>query len=60
MKYQEYVEILAGDKKYIIVENGQINKDNFVIESTILSGSFNPLHNGHVGLLETAKNMTKL
>ncbi len=60
MKYQEYVDILAGNKKYIIVENGQINKDNFVTESTILSGSFNPLHNGHVGLLETAKNMTKL
>ncbi|MBM01998.1 MAG: hypothetical protein CL762_04705 [Chloroflexi bacterium] len=60
MKDQEYSELLSGSKNYIVIENGQINTDDFLKESTILSGSFNPLHNGHIGLLKTAKNMTKL
>ena len=60
MNSKEYTQILEGHKKFNILENGRLIDEEFISKSLILSGSFNPLHNGHIKLLEAAKNMTKL
>ena len=60
MNSKEYTQILEGHKKFNILENGRLIPEEFISKSLILSGSFNPLHNGHIKLLEAAKNMTKL
>lgn len=60
MNSKEYTQILEGHKKFNILENGRLIAEEFISKSLILSGSFNPLHNGHIKLLEAAKNMTKL
>ena len=60
MNSKEYTQILEGNKKFKILENGRLITEEFISKSLILSGSFNPLHNGHIKLLEAAKNMTKL
>ena len=60
MNSKEYTQILEGHKKFNILENGRLITEEFISKSLILSGSFNPLHNGHIKLLEAAKNMTKL
>tara|TARA_B100001029_G_scaffold61411_1_gene49703 strand:+ start:4432 stop:5019 length:588 start_codon:yes stop_codon:yes gene_type:complete len=60
MNSKEYTQILEGHKKFNILENGRVIAEEFISKSLILSGSFNPLHNGHIKLLEAAKNMTKL
>ena len=60
MNNKEYNQILEGHKKYNILENGKFITEGFISKSLILSGSFNPLHNGHIRLLEATKNMTKL
>ena len=60
MNSKEYTQILEGHKKFNILENGRLIDEEFINKSLILSGSFNPLHNGHIKLLEAAKNMTKL
>lgn len=60
MNSKEYTQILEGHKKFNILENGRLIDEEFISKSLILSGSFNPLHNGHIKLLEVSKNMTKL
>ena len=60
MNSKEYTQILEGNKKFKILENGRLITEEFISKSLILSGSFNPLHNGHIKLLEVSKNMTKL
>lgn len=60
MNSKEYTQILEGHKKFNILENGRLIDEEFINKSLILSGSFNPLHNGHIKLLEASKNMTKL
>ena len=60
MNSKEYTQILEGHKKFNILENGRLIAEEFISKSLILSGSFNPLHNGHIKLLEVSKNMTKL
>ena len=60
MNSKEYTQILEGHKKFNILENGRLIDEEFISKSLILSGSFNPLHNGHIKLLEASKNMTKL
>ena len=60
MNSKEYTQILEGHKKFNILENGRLIPEEFISKSLILSGSFNPLHNGHIKLLEASKNMTKL
>ena len=60
MNSKEYTQILEGHKKFNILENGKLIDEEFISKSLILSGSFNPLHNGHIKLLEASKNMTKL
>ena len=60
MNSKEYTQILEGHKKFNILENWRCIAEEFISKSLILSGSFNPLHNGHIKLLEAAKNMTKL
>ena len=60
MNSKEYTQILEGHKKFNVLENGRLIDEEFISKSLILSGSFNPLHNGHIKLLEASKNMTKL
>ena len=60
MNSKEYTQILEENKKFKILENGRLITEEFISKSLILSGSFNPLHNGHIKLLEASKNMTKL
>mgnify|MGYP001560314749 CR=1 FL=1 len=56
----DYSEILKGINNYIIIENGQKIMNESVEKSLILSGSFNPLHDGHIGLLRAARDITNL
>ncbi len=56
----DYLEILKGINNYIIIENSQKKPHKSVEKSLILSGSFNPLHDGHIGLLKAARDITNL
>ena len=55
--YQDLIN--NNTKSYCIDEKG--NELKFDLESSlVLSGSFNPLHKGHINLLEVSKNEHKL
>ena len=60
MNDQEYEEILNDIGKYIVLGKDGNNSNNLPSKSIILSGSFNPLHDGHIKLLNVAKSITNL
>ena len=51
--------LLSGHINSVSVSNGELIPDN-PIKGAVLSGSFNPLHEGHKDLLNVASNLTGL
>ncbi len=59
LNLKKYEDLLNNKIEYIVQLKGGQLSGNHITNSLILSGSFNPLHNGHINLLRSAKKKFK-
>jgi len=59
-KLEDILEgFLQGKKEYIFVDSSGLASDYLNFEGGIISGSFNPLHQGHIGMMESGSKVLK-